>query len=166
MVYLLILGTDVSFLSWIVSALGHSNVCYKEKYTKRSSNTLLRLVYFSVKQTLLHPFLVYVHIGNGEDQTNEFAATVDVRFGIFPGSRRFVWQYGLWSFQTGYTKLESLCLRINILKGNSQFSKFNNFLWVCWFPIWKLHNPYCHTMDFIGGKYGVCFFDVAKKKSI
>jgi hypothetical protein len=28
------------------------NVCYKEKYTKRSSNTLLRLVYFSVKQTL------------------------------------------------------------------------------------------------------------------
>ena len=36
-----------------------------------------------------------------------------------------------------------------------QFSKFKNFLWVCWFfgknlsdfvpPIWKLHNPYCHT---------------------
>ena len=36
-----------------------------------------------------------------------------------------------------------------------QFSKFNNFLWVCWFlcknlsnfvpPTWKLHNPYCHT---------------------
>ena len=29
-----------------------TNVCYKEKYTKRSSNTLLRLVYFSVKQTV------------------------------------------------------------------------------------------------------------------
>ena len=37
----------------------------------------------------------------------------------------------------------------------TQFSKFNNFLWVCWFlgknlsnfgpPVWKLHNPYCHT---------------------
>ena len=37
-----------------------------------------------------------------------------------------------------------------------QFSKFNNFLWVCWFscknlfnfvyPVWKLHNPYCHNM--------------------
>ena len=37
----------------------------------------------------------------------------------------------------------------------SQFSKFNNFLWVCWFlgknlsnfvpPVWKLHNPYCHN---------------------
>ena len=36
-----------------------------------------------------------------------------------------------------------------------QNSKFNNFLWVCWFlwkslsnilpPAWKLHNPYCHT---------------------
>ena len=36
-----------------------------------------------------------------------------------------------------------------------QFSKFNNFLWVCWFlgknlssfvyPAWKLDNPYYHT---------------------
>ena len=37
----------------------------------------------------MFPILVYVDIGNGEDQTNDFAATVDVRFGIFPGSRRF-----------------------------------------------------------------------------
>ena len=38
----------------------------------------------------------------------------------------------------------------------TQFSKFNNFLWVCWFlgknhsnfvpPAWKLHNPYCHNV--------------------
>ena len=38
----------------------------------------------------------------------------------------------------------------------TQFSKFNNFLWVCWFlgknlsnfvpPVWKLHNPYCHNI--------------------
>ena len=37
-----------------------------------------------------------------------------------------------------------------------QFSKFNNFLWVCWFLgknlsnfvplVWKLHNRYCHNM--------------------
>ena len=37
-----------------------------------------------------------------------------------------------------------------------QFSKFNNFLWVCWFLgknlsnfvplVWKLHNGYCHTV--------------------
>ena len=37
-----------------------------------------------------------------------------------------------------------------------QFSKFKNFLWVCWFwgknlsnfvyPVWKLHNPYCHNI--------------------
>ena len=37
----------------------------------------------------------------------------------------------------------------------TQFSKFNNFLWVCWFLgknlsnfvplVWKLHNPYCHN---------------------
>ena len=36
-----------------------------------------------------------------------------------------------------------------------QFSKFKKFLWVCWFlgknlsnfvpPVWKLHNPYCHS---------------------
>ena len=40
-----------------------------------------------------------------------------------------------------------------------KFSKFNNFLWVCWFlcknlsnfvyPIWKLHNPYCHTKHWL-----------------
>ena len=38
-----------------------------------------------------------------------------------------------------------------------QFSKFKNFLWVCWFlvknlsnsipPAWKLDNPYCHIHD-------------------
>ena len=38
----------------------------------------------------------------------------------------------------------------------TQFSKFNNFLWVCWFlgknlsnfvsPVWKLYNPYCHSV--------------------
>ena len=38
----------------------------------------------------------------------------------------------------------------------TQFSKFNNFLWVCWFlgknlsnfvpPVWKLHNLYCHNL--------------------
>ena len=38
-----------------------------------------------------------------------------------------------------------------------QFSKFNNFHWVCWFlcktlsnfvyPIWELHNPYCHNVQ-------------------
>ena len=37
----------------------------------------------------------------------------------------------------------------------TQFSNFNNFLWVCWFlgknlsyfvpPTWKLHNLYCHS---------------------
>jgi hypothetical protein len=37
-----------------------------------------------------------------------------------------------------------------------QFSKFNNFLWVCWFldktlsnfvsHVWKLHNTYCHKL--------------------
>ena len=39
----------------------------------------------------------------------------------------------------------------------TQFSRFNNFLWVCLFlgknlsnfvpPVWKLHNPYCHSND-------------------
>ena len=39
----------------------------------------------------------------------------------------------------------------------TQFSKFNDFLLVCWFlwknlsnfvpPVWKLHNLYCHNID-------------------
>ena len=39
----------------------------------------------------------------------------------------------------------------------TQFSKFNDFLWVCWFlgknlpnfvpSVWKLHNPYCHKVN-------------------
>ena len=43
----------------------------------------------------------------------------------------------------------------------NQFSKFKNFLSVCWFlcknisnfvpPVWKLHNPYCHTMQRTSG---------------
>ena len=43
-----------------------------------------------------------------------------------------------------------------------QFSKFKNFLWVCWFlgenlsnfiyPVWKLHNPYYH-MDHLDPKW-------------
>ena len=48
----------------------------------------------------------------------------------------------------------------------TQFSKFNNFLWVCWFlgknlsnfvpPIWKLHNPYCNTLHLYNK--GWCLF--------
>ena len=70
-----------------------------------------------------------------------------------------------------------------------QFSKFNNFLWVCWFlgknlsnfitPVWKLQNMYCHTCHqliwycrslnvehWIGIKY-LCnvSFDLLKKNS-
>ena len=43
-----------------------------------------------------------------------------------------------------------------------QFSKFKNFLWVCWFLCkilsnfvslpWKLHNPYCHRPRYTLGK--------------
>ena len=46
----------------------------------------------------------------------------------------------------------------------TQFSKFNNSLWVCWFlgknlsnfvpPVWKIHNPYCHTDYFSSGTIG------------
>ena len=41
-----------------------------------------------------------------------------------------------------------------------QFLKFKKILWVCWFlgknlsnfiyPVWKLHNPYCHSGDHTG----------------
>ena len=43
-----------------------------------------------------------------------------------------------------------------------QFSKFNNFLWVCWFlcknlsnfvyPVWKLQNLYCHNVQMRNSK--------------
>ena len=42
----------------------------------------------------------------------------------------------------------------------TQFSKFDNFLWVRWFlgknlpnfvpPVWKVHNPYCHSSQITG----------------
>ena len=60
--------------------------------------------------------------------------------------------------------LKGRCQRVPKFDFQSQFSmskiiwiflKFNNFLWLYWFlgknlsnfvpPIWKLHNPYCHT---------------------
>ena len=54
------------------------------------------------------------------------------------------WLLKLWFFKTSETPL-------------TQFSKFNNFFWVCWFlgkslsnfvpPVWKLHNPYCHNFS-------------------
>ena len=41
----------------------------------------------------------------------------------------------------------------------TQFSKFNHFLWVCWFlgrnlsnfvpPVWKLYNLYCHNIHLL-----------------
>ena len=44
------------------------------------------------------------------------------------------------------------------MKTSEKFSKFNNFLWVCWFlvenlsnfvpPAWKFYNPYCHILQF------------------
>ena len=46
----------------------------------------------------------------------------------------------------------------------TQFSKFNHFLWVCWFlgknlsnfvpPAWKPHNPYCHN-GHLSGKLSI-----------
>ena len=132
--------------------------------------------------------------------------------GMFSSSCRWeLWQYGLWSFQAGSTKLErflpknqhtqkkllnfknwvngevskiehhfiiekdsdnfwyrKLTLKVKRLGdfalfdtfSLTQFSKFNNCLWVCWFlgknlsnfvpPVWKLHNPYCHSQDSSG----------------
>ena len=89
-------------------------------------------------------------------------------------------------FKRGIQNWKDFCLKINIPKGNfwffdikidfesqnlalfdtsplTQFSKFNNFLWVCWFlgknlsnfvyPAWKLDNPYCHNVHFCRGPW-------------
>ena len=52
-------------------------------------------------------------------------------------------------------KIENQILALFYSSPLIQNSKFNNFLWVCWFlgknlsnfgsTIWKLHNPYCHS---------------------
>ena len=51
-----------------------------------------------------------------------------------------------------------------------QNSKFNNFLWVCWFlcknisnfapPAWKLHNQYCHSAHSMA-QCDIIIFEVA-----
>ena len=56
-----------------------------------------------------------------------------------------------------------------------QFSKFNNFLWVCWFlgknlsnfvsPVWKLHNPYCHSLG-ICLRFVFCYNSTVKAKVV
>ena len=50
-----------------------------------------------------------------------------------------------------------LVLRPTTLQPISPIFKIQNFLWACWFfcknlsnfiyPVWKLHNPYCHWKD-------------------
>ena len=55
--------------------------------------------------------------------------------------------------------MESQILALFDTSPLTQFSKFNNYLWVCWFlcknlpnfvpPTWKLHNPYCHNQHFL-----------------
>ena len=61
----------------------------------------------------------------------------------------------LTDFWTWKIDFESQILALSDTFPLIQFSKFNNFLWVCWFsgknisnfvsPVWKLYNPYCHT---------------------
>ena len=57
-----------------------------------------------------------------------------------------VFGFGSQAFVCGFSR-QNICSVV-------QFSKFDNFLWLCWFlgknlsnfisPVWKLHNPYCH----------------------
>ena len=57
----------------------------------------------------------------------------------------------------------------------TQFSKFNNFLWVCWFLgknlsnfvplLWKLLNPYCHRY-WPGGSHPHLFWNLVNTNRI
>ena len=59
-----------------------------------------------------------------------------------------------------YQNFESQILALFDISSLNQFSKFNNFLWVCWFLsknlsnfvrlVWKSHNRYCHNMEHAG----------------
>ena len=72
-----------------------------------------------------------------------------------------VFWFGSQAFICGFSR-QNICSVV-------QFSKFDNFLWVCWFlgknlsnfisPVWKLHNLYCHKCteeqftSFLYGKF-------------
>ena len=75
-------------------------------------------------------------------------------FKIFnPGALFCYWQFWITSIFKSLYFLK-LCPTFDTCP-LTQSSKFNNFLWVCWFlgnnlsnfvaPVWKLNNPYCHT---------------------
>ena len=67
--------------------------------------------------------------------------------------------YGFFAYKIGF---ESQILALFDTSRLHQFSKFNNFLWVCWIlgknisnfvpPAWKLDNPYYHSY------YQLCMF--------
>jgi hypothetical protein len=69
-------------------------------------------------------------------------------------------KFYLWKIKLINFKTSDFCkeLRIPIFL-LVQSSKFNNFLWVCWFlcknlsnfvyPVWNLHYPYCHNVHFL-----------------
>ena len=83
--------------------------------------------------------------------SNKWVKLIETTLGTW-----WIWQYGLSSFQAGYTKLErflpknqhtqrkalnfenwvngevSKSAKVNFL---GQFSNFNNFLWICWFKV-------------------------------
>ena len=65
-----------------------------------------------------------------------------------------LWQYGLWSFQTGDTKLERFLPKNQHTQrkllnfefwNNGELSKSAK-VWLSKPPTWKLHNPYCHSI--------------------
>ena len=63
---------------------------------------------------------VYLRRQNAAGETSETMLLLPT----YLHNLRGIWQYGLWSFQTGDTKLERFCLRINIPKGNYWFLSF------------------------------------------
>ena len=78
-------------------------------------------MYCSTRDTSLRNF--YVLNGSGGDTIQYHGGFQTRKLGQSPilvslTPRQTLWQYGLWSFQTGDTKLESFTLRINIPKGN------------------------------------------------
>ena len=64
-----------------------------------------------------------------------------------------IYQLGEWEDENNW--FLKLCIWKLLRAPLIQFSKLNNVLGVCWFlgknlsnfiyPIWKLHNPYCHS---------------------
>jgi hypothetical protein len=133
---------SILYLSYNLDHLLHSTDLFKcylwQNYTT-VNNTDLYLSYFDIS---------YVFLGHYDSVQRGLTVRLFLTFIIF-----LVWV--VLQNSLPISKFQNSDFWKLLRPPLTQFSKFNNFLWVYWFlgknlsnfvpPVWKLHNPYCHT---------------------